>query len=106
MAPALSEAVKLRDQLSLSDLLRKTFDCLGGHHLIQTHFELESVDLFFDLIRRFERSTPLINVDDLEEQIKNTFVSDNPPSASDNPIHRSSWLERVFRRESSMYATA
>ncbi|MGE4630540.1 MAG: UvrD-helicase domain-containing protein [Pseudohongiellaceae bacterium] len=98
VAPALSEAVKLRDQLSLSDLLRKTFDCLGGHHLIQTHFELESVDLFFDLIRRFERSTPLINVDDLEEQIKNTFVSDNPPSASDNPIqiltiHKAKGLE-------------
>jgi len=98
VAPALSEAVKLRDQLSLADLLRKTFDCLGGHHLIQTHFELESIDLFFDLIRKFERSTPIINADDLEEQIKNTFVSDNPPSASDNPvqiltIHKAKGLE-------------
>jgi len=98
VAPALSEAVRLRDQLSLADLLRKTFDCLGGHQLIQTHFELESVDLFFDLIRKFERSTPLINVDDLEEQIKNTFVSDNPPSAADNPvqiltIHKAKGLE-------------
>jgi ATP-dependent exoDNAse (exonuclease V) beta subunit len=98
VAPALSEAVRLRDQLSLADLLRKTFDCLGGRHLIQTHFELESVDLFFDLIRKFERSTPLINLDDLEEQIKNTFVSDNPPSAADNPvqiltIHKAKGLE-------------
>ena len=98
VAPALSEAVKLRDQLSLADLLRKTFDCLGGHHLIQTHFELESIDLFFDLIRKFERSTPIINADGLEEQIKNTFVSDNPPSASDNPvqiltIHKAKGLE-------------
>ncbi len=98
VAPALSEAVKLRDQLSLADLLRKTFDCLGGHHLIQTHFELESIDLFFDLIRKFELSTPIINADGLEEQIKNTFVSDNPPSASDNPvqiltIHKAKGLE-------------
>ena len=38
VAPTLSEAVRLQDQLSLADLLRKTFDCLGGHQLIQTHF--------------------------------------------------------------------
>ena len=98
IAPILSEAVRLRDRLPLGDLLRQTFHCLGGIHLIQSQYEQDSVDVFFDLINQIERSTQLVNANDLEEQVKDTFASNNPLSSSDKPvqimtIHKSKGLE-------------
>ena len=98
LASVLEQAANNRDRVPLNRLLRHAFVRLGGKQLLQSVFEADSVERFFDLVHQLELSGELIDMDEFEEQVEKTFISDSSQPEDDNPIqimtiHKAKGLE-------------
>jgi|TARA_B100000315_G_scaffold250906_1_gene284681 ATP-dependent exoDNAse (exonuclease V) beta subunit len=98
LARVLEQAVRNRDRVPLTRLLRHAFARLGGEQLIQSAFEADGVERFFDLVHQLELSGELIDMDEFEEQVEKISISDSPQPGDNNPIqimtiHKAKGLE-------------